>query len=88
MGRVSSAGGTGRVGAFVVLRAGTRLTLDDLVAHLRASGYSPESFPEHLFVVDDLPRASGGKVAKGRLKEQVARMTDPTIRPSGPDRAP
>jgi acyl-CoA synthetase len=61
-----------RVGVFVVLRARASLTLDELVAHLRGAGYSPESFPEHLFVVDDLPRASGGKVAKGQLKAQVA----------------
>ena len=68
-----------RVGAFVVPRAGASLTLAELVAHLRAAGYSPESFPEHLYLVDDLPRASGGKVAKGLLQRQVAQgPTGPT----------
>lgn len=61
-----------RVGAFVVLHEDHQLVLHDLVAHLDRQGFSKEMFPEHLFVVDDLPRASGGKVAKGLLRAQVA----------------
>lgn len=62
-----------RVGVFVVPREGGGLTLEALAAHLQDAGYSKESFPEHIFVVDDLPRASGGKVAKGLLRQEVAR---------------
>ena len=42
-----------------------------LVAHLREQGVSVESWPEHLVVLDELPRSSGGKIAKGALRELV-----------------
>ncbi|MBV9666415.1 MAG: hypothetical protein JOZ37_20805, partial [Actinobacteria bacterium] len=49
------------------------LALDDLTAHLAERGVSKELWPEHLVVVDDLPRASGGKIAKGELREDAKR---------------
>jgi acyl-CoA synthetase len=61
-----------RVAAYVELHAGTSLTLDDLRTHLVARGVSKEWYPEYLFVMDALPRASGGKVAKGELKKDAA----------------
>ena len=60
-----------RVAAYVELRAGASLTLEDLAAHLAARGVSKEWWPEHLVIVDDLPRSSGGKVAKGDLREDA-----------------
>ncbi len=36
-------------------------------------GTSKEILPEHLVVLDRLPRSSGGKVAKGDLREDVRR---------------
>jgi acyl-CoA synthetase len=65
-----------RVCAFVELRPGTSLTLDELVAHLRARGTSPETFPERLEVLDRLPRASGGKLAKGELRERARTLAE------------
>ncbi|QPM71466.1 class I adenylate-forming enzyme family protein [Mycobacterium avium] len=51
------------------------LDLADLTEHLLAQGFSKELLPERLVVVDELPRSSGGKVAKGRLREDIrARM--------------
>ena len=38
---------------------------------------SKEIWPEHLVVVDDLPRASGGKIAKGELREDINRRLTP-----------
>ena len=61
-----------RVAAFVELHKGASLTLDDLRSHLVARGVSKEWHPEYLFVIDALPRASGGKVAKGQLKDDAA----------------
>lgn len=61
-----------RVAAYVELHEGATLTIEDLRAHLTARGVSKEWYPEHLFVVDALPRASGGKVAKGELKNDAA----------------
>ncbi|OSC25407.1 cyclohexanecarboxylate-CoA ligase [Mycobacterium vulneris] len=49
--------------------------LPGLVEHLLALGVSKELLPERLIVVDELPRSSGGKIAKGRLREDIgARM--------------
>ena len=62
-----------RVCCFVVLRAGNpTLTLDELTAHLAQRGTGKEHWPELLVVVEgDLPRSSGGKVAKGELRERA-----------------
>ena len=45
------------------------------VEHLLALGVSKELLPERLIILDELPRSSGGKIAKGRLREDIgARM--------------
>jgi acyl-CoA synthetase len=62
-----------RVCLYAELQPGASLTLDDVVAHLRGEGVSPEWFPERLVVLDELPRASGGKVAKGELRADIRR---------------
>ena len=67
-----------RVCVYVVLRpVAPVLTLDDLRAHLAARGVGKELWPEHLVAqTDDLPRASGGKVAKAALRaDAAARVT-------------
>lgn len=60
-----------RVCLYAELRTGQTLELGDLVAHLHGRGVSREWFPEHLVIVDALPRSSGGKVAKGDLREDA-----------------
>jgi acyl-CoA synthetase len=63
-----------RVCAYVELKpAAGGLSLEELVAHLDARGVSREWFPEKLVVLEALPRASGGKVAKGELRADVKR---------------
>jgi acyl-CoA synthetase len=62
-----------RVCVYVEVRAAESLELTDLVSHLESQGVSKESFPERLVVVDALPRSSGGKVAKQRLRDDIAR---------------
>jgi acyl-CoA synthetase len=62
-----------RVCAYVELRPGESLTLDELREHLAARGTTREWWPERLIVLDALPRASGGKVAKGELRADVRR---------------
>ena len=61
-----------RVAAYVELVPGTALDLDGLREHLARRGVSREWWPEHLFILDALPRSSGGKVAKGQLKADAA----------------
>ncbi|HTQ19126.1 class I adenylate-forming enzyme family protein [Mycobacterium sp.] len=47
------------------------IDLPGIVEHLLAQGVSKELLPERLIVVDELPRSSGGKVAKGNLREDI-----------------
>src|SRR6185369_13986383 len=59
-----------RVCVFVELRPGQpALTLETLNAHLAHRGTGKELWPERLEVLDELPRSSGGKIAKGGLRE-------------------
>ena len=61
-----------RVCVFVEPYAGADpFDLDALLAHLDARGVGKELWPERLVVVDALPRSSGGKVAKGELRDRV-----------------
>ncbi len=58
-----------RVCVFVELRAGYEtITLDELRVHLDARGTGKELWPERLVVLAELPRSSGGKLAKGELR--------------------
>jgi len=56
-----------RVCVYVELRPGTSLTLTELIDFLKGQGTSKENYPEYLVVLEQLPRSSGGKVAKGQL---------------------
>ncbi len=61
-----------RVCAVVTLVPGAALDLRGLCDHLLERGLSRELLPEHLVVLDELPRSSGGKLAKGELKAIAA----------------
>lgn len=61
-----------RVCAVVTTRAGRTLALGDLAGHLIGEGLGKELLPEHLVVVAELPQSSGGKIAKGRVRELAA----------------
>ena len=64
------------VGVCVQLRPGGRLDLDGLRAHLAERGVSREWWPERLAVVEAMPTSSGGKIAKGELRERVGELFD------------
>ena len=61
-----------RVAAFVEMKGSEVLTIDDLRNHLVTRGVSIEWIPEFLFVVECLPKAAGGKIAKAELRENAA----------------
>ena len=65
-----------RVCLYAELTPGATLDLDEVVRHLRSRSVSPEWFPERLVVLDALPRASGGKVAKGELRDEIRRRLE------------
>ena len=57
-----------RVCAVVTVVPGRTLTLPQLTDHLGRRGLGKELWPEHLIVLEELPRSSGGKLAKGELR--------------------
>jgi acyl-CoA synthetase len=67
-----------RVCVFVELKHADVLDLPTLVEHLLQQGVSKELLPERLEVLDELPRSSGGKVAKGELREQIRSVLEPS----------
>jgi acyl-CoA synthetase len=52
------------------------IDLPGLIEFLLAAGVSKELLPERLIVVDELPRSSGGKIAKSVLKEDIRFRTE------------
>ncbi|CAL9302776.1 class I adenylate-forming enzyme family protein [Streptomyces sp. SudanB182_2057] len=57
-----------RAGLVVALRAGARLTLEDVTGHLSGKGLATYKLPEQLVVVDRLPTTVTGKIARARLR--------------------
>jgi acyl-CoA synthetase len=65
-----------RVCVYIELRSDVdALALDDVCTYLAERGVGKELWPEHLVVVDALPRASGGKIAKGELRSRARAET-------------
>jgi 2,3-dihydroxybenzoate-AMP ligase len=62
-----------RACACVVLQAGTELTFDDLIAHLRAQQIASFKLPERLEIMESFPISPAGKILKRELREIVAR---------------
>jgi cyclohexanecarboxylate-CoA ligase len=62
-----------RTCAFVIPR-GEPPTLAALAAHVAAQGLAPFKRPERLELRDALPRTPSGKVQKGPLRDEVARL--------------
>jgi non-ribosomal peptide synthetase component E (peptide arylation enzyme) len=55
----------------VVARAGVSVELAELVSFLRDRGLATFKLPQHLILVDDLPKTSTGKVRKGELVREA-----------------
>jgi acyl-CoA synthetase len=60
-----------RVCMYVEVTPGSSLTLEELVEFLDTTGTSKENYPEHLVVLEDLPRSSGSKVSKEALRQDA-----------------
>ena len=65
-----------RVAVYAELREGANLDLEGLTEHLSSRGVSKEWFPEHLVILDTIPRSSGAKMAKGDLRKDIARRLE------------
>jgi acyl-CoA synthetase len=65
-----------KVCLYVEVAEAATIDLPELVKHLLALGVSKEILPERLIVLDELPRSSGGKVAKGALRQDIRLRTE------------
>ena len=57
--------------AYVTLKPGGSLNLDEIVSFLKSKGAGVLQLPEHLVVVDTLPRTEIGKIDKKALQADI-----------------
>ncbi len=62
--------------AFVVLKEGCSLTMDDLREWMTKSGAAKQYWPEALEVIDRMPRTASGKIQKFLLKDQALKHVE------------
>jgi 2,3-dihydroxybenzoate-AMP ligase len=62
--------------ACVVLKPGTALGFDELIAHLRAQHIASFKLPERLEVMSAFPVSPVGKILKRELRERIAAMVE------------
>ncbi|NJN40312.1 MAG: hypothetical protein HC807_04895 [Gammaproteobacteria bacterium] len=67
-----------RACAFVTLRDGCTLTLQQVRQHLAADGIAKHFWPEHLEVIDEMPRTPTGKIQKFVLRERARTLAPET----------
>jgi cyclohexanecarboxylate-CoA ligase len=63
-----------RACAYVTLRTGADLTLEDMVAFLTASGMTRTYLPERLEIIPEMPRTASGKIQKFQLRTHAATL--------------
>lgn len=70
--------------AFVVVRPGHKIDLEEMRRFLERAGLARQKFPEHLVIVDELPRVPSGKVSKDALRahaKAIAATKEPVRQP-------
>jgi acyl-CoA synthetase (AMP-forming)/AMP-acid ligase II len=68
---------TGEKGcAFIIPRAGRTIDLGEIRHFLDGVGLARQKFPEHVVLVDDLPRVPSGKVRKDVLRARAREIAD------------
>ena len=60
-----------RACVFVTFKDGQTMTFDDMVAYLLEQKMTKTYLPEHLEVVDEMPRTPSGKIQKFKLREMA-----------------
>ena len=68
---------TGEKGcAFIIPRAGQSIDLPEVRRFLDGAGLAKQKYPEHLVLVDDLPRVPSGKVKKDVLRTRARAIAE------------
>ncbi len=63
-----------RACAFVQMKPGTTLDLEEMRAFLGKAGMTRTYYPERLEIIEELPRTPSGKIQKFALRERAARL--------------
>lgn len=63
-----------RACAFVTTRKGTDLSLNKISSFLTANGVTKTYFPEHVEIIEEMPRTPSGKIQKFVLREWAAEL--------------
>jgi len=68
---------TGEKGcAFIIPRGGQSIDLPEIRRFLDEAGLAKQKYPEHVVLVDDLPRVPSGKVRKDVLREEAKKIAE------------
>ena len=68
---------TGEIGcAFIIPRSGQTIDLPEIKRFLDETGLARQKFPEHIVLVDDLPRVPSGKVRKDVLRVRAKELAE------------
>lgn len=68
---------TGEKGcAFIIPQPGQAIDLAEIKRYLDGTGLARQKFPEHLVLVDDLPRVPSGKVQKEVLRKRAREIAE------------
>jgi acyl-CoA synthetase (AMP-forming)/AMP-acid ligase II len=66
--------------AFIVIKDGCQITLDELKVHLEQAGMARQKYPEQLIVMASLPKTATGKVLKHLLRASLVASEHPAVR--------
>jgi acyl-CoA synthetase (AMP-forming)/AMP-acid ligase II len=68
---------TGECGcAFLILKSGISMDLPEIQRYLAEQGLARQKFPEHLVLVDELPRVASGKIRKDVLRDRARELAN------------
>ena len=68
---------TGEKGcAFIIPRPGQTIDLPEIRRFLDTAGLARQKYPEHVVLVDDLPRVPSGKVKKDVLRVRAREIAE------------
>jgi acyl-CoA synthetase (AMP-forming)/AMP-acid ligase II len=68
---------TGEKGcAFIIPREGATIDLPEVCRFLEAAGLARQKFPEHIVLVEELPRVPSGKVRKDVLRQRARAIAE------------
>jgi acyl-CoA synthetase len=65
-----------RVCVYLTLKSGVSIDVQSLGQFLVDNGVSKDWQPERVIVLDELPTVSGGKIAKGALRQDIKKRVE------------